>query len=60
MPHVDDLLQLFPDNCVFLIADRASYHNSDAVRDFLNAPDLATFQRLMGSSPCLRPSGKTC
>ena len=104
--HLDDLLQLFPDDRLLLVADRASYHNSDAVRDFLahggnrleivplpthsphlnaierlwgylrdhvtrnvfwgtiarqcqtvtaflQALDLATFQRLMSTSPCL-------
>ncbi len=33
--HLDDLLQLFPDDRLLLVADKASYHDSDAVRDFL-------------------------
>jgi hypothetical protein len=107
--HLDDLLQLFPTDRLIVVTDRASYHDSDAVRDFLahvgerielvwlpvqsphlnaierlwgylrshvtrdvfwgtiarqcqaacaflDALDFATFQRLMGSSPCLRTS----
>jgi transposase len=107
--HLDDLLQLFPDEHLLLVADRAAYHDADAFRDFLahagprlepvwlptqsphlnaveqlwgylranvtrgvfwgtiarqcqaacdflGALDLATFQRLMGRSPCLRTS----
>jgi hypothetical protein len=107
--HLDDLLQLFPAERLLLVTDRASYHDSDAVRDFLahvgprleliwlptqsphlnaierlwlylrahvtrdvfwgtigrqcqavceflDALDLATVQRLMGTSPCLRTS----
>ena len=33
--HLDDLLQLFPDERLWLVADKASYHDSDAVHDFL-------------------------
>lgn len=33
--HLDDLLQLFPDEKLLLVLDRASYHDCDAVRDFL-------------------------
>ena len=33
--HVDDLLQRFPAERLLLVTDRASYHDSDAVRDFL-------------------------
>lgn len=104
--HVDELLQMFPNETLLLVTDRASYHDSDAVRDylahvggrleliwrpthsphlnaierlwnylranvtrnlfwgritrqceavwdFLAALDLATFQSLMGTSPCL-------
>jgi transposase len=104
--HLGELLQLFPNERLRLVTDRASYHDSDAVRDFLAhlsprlelvwlpthsphlnaierlwnylranvtrnlfwgtiarqcemvrdflaALDLATFQTLMSSSPCL-------
>jgi transposase len=107
--HLDDLLQLFPDERLLLVADQASYHDSDAVRDFrahvggrlefvplpthsphlnaierlwgylrdhvtrntfwgtlahqcqavvdfLDALDFATFQRLMSTAPCLMTS----
>ena len=33
--HVDERLPLFPDEPLLLVTDRASYHDSDAVRDFL-------------------------
>lgn len=104
--HMDELLQMFPSETLLLVTDRASYHDSDAVRDylahvgtrleliwlpthsphlnaierlwnylranvtrnlfwgtiarqceavrdFLAALDLATFQTLMSTSPCL-------
>ena len=60
--HVDDLLQLFPDETLLLVLDQASYHDCDAVRDFLahvggrleliplptHSPHLNAIERLWG------------
>jgi transposase len=60
--HLDDLLQLFPDERLLLVLDQASYHDCDAVRDFLahvgdrlelvplptHSPHLNAIERLWG------------
>jgi transposase len=60
--HLDDLLQLFPAQQLLLVLDQASYHDSDAVRDFLahvggrleliplptHSPHLNAVERLWG------------
>ncbi len=60
--HLDDLLPLFPNDSLLLVLDRASYHDADAVRDFLaqvgdrleviwlptQSPQLNAIERLWG------------
>jgi transposase len=52
--HLDDLLQLFPDEKLLVVTDRASYHDSDAVRDFVaHVQDRLEFVPLPTHSPHL-------
>jgi transposase len=52
--HLDDLLQLFPDEHLLLVTDQASWHSSDAVRDFqAQVHDRLEFIPLPSHSPHL-------
>ena len=52
--HLDDLLQLFPNERLLLVTDQASYHDSDAVRDFrAHVGDRLEFVPLPTHSPHL-------
>jgi transposase len=33
--HLDDLLQMFPEERLLLVMDNASFHQSDATRDYV-------------------------
>jgi transposase len=50
--HLDDLLQLFPNERLLLVIDQASWHSSDAVRDFqAHVHDRLAFIPLPTHSP---------
>jgi hypothetical protein len=52
--HLDDVLQLFPNERLLLVTDQASYHDSDAVRDFqAHVHDRLEFVPLPTHSPHL-------
>jgi transposase len=57
--HLDDLLQLSPDEHLLLVTDQASWHNSDAVRDYLaHVGDRLEFVPLPSHSPHLNAIGR--